>query len=88
MTKGFVNMASYRKRNGTWEYRIRYTDPATGKQKEKSVAGFKRKADCIEAAAEPEVLHCMERYIKMRRPEHAAGLENDWNTFFKEKVPS
>lgn len=47
-------MASYRKRNGTWEYRIRYTDPATGKQKEKSVAGFKRKADCIEAAAEAE----------------------------------
>lgn len=38
--------------------------------------------------AENEVLDCMEIYKRMRRPEHAADLESDWNTFFKEKVLS
>lgn len=47
-------MASYRKRNGKWEYRIKYRDPATGKIKEKMKSGFSRKADCVEAAAEME----------------------------------
>ena len=44
-------MASFRKReDNTWEYRIRYKDIYTGKYKEKSKRGFKRKADAQEAA--------------------------------------
>lgn len=48
-------MASFRKReNGTWEYRIRYKDPATQKYKEKSKSGFKTKKEAQLAAAKVE----------------------------------
>lgn len=36
-------MASFRKRGSTWEYRIRFTDPQTGKRKEKTQGGFQSK---------------------------------------------
>jgi Arm DNA-binding domain len=36
-------VASFRKRGSSWEYRIKYTDPVTGKKREKTKAGFKTK---------------------------------------------
>ncbi|MFC4387482.1 tyrosine-type recombinase/integrase [Gracilibacillus marinus] len=36
---------SYRKRNGKWEYRIRYLDPFTNEKKEKSKMGFTTKPE-------------------------------------------
>jgi integrase len=48
-------MASFRKHeNGTWEYRIRYKDPLTGKYKEKSKRGFKTKKEAQLAAMKTE----------------------------------
>lgn len=43
-------MATFRKRNGSWEYRIRYKDVYTGKKREKSKGGFKRRQDAVHAA--------------------------------------
>ncbi|MBC1307944.1 helix-turn-helix domain-containing protein [Listeria booriae] len=38
--------------------------------------------------AESEVLDCVNRFHAMRKPALAEDLENDWNTFFKEKIPN
>lgn len=48
-------MASFRKRNGTWEYRIRYKDVYTGKTREKSKGGFAKKSDAQEAVNKIEL---------------------------------
>ncbi|RNC98268.1 site-specific integrase [Lysinibacillus halotolerans] len=48
-------MASFRKINGTWEYRIRFKDFASGKWKEKSKRGFSTKKEA-QLAANEEVL--------------------------------
>ncbi|WP_371069106.1 tyrosine-type recombinase/integrase [Sediminibacillus sp. JSM 1682029] len=45
---------SYRKHNGTWEYRIKYRDPITKKYKEKSKRGFKTKPEARFEAQEVE----------------------------------
>ena len=42
-------MASYRKRENGWEYRINYYD-STGKRKPKSKGGFRTKSEAIKAA--------------------------------------
>lgn len=47
-------MASFRKRGEKWEYRVKYTDPSTGKQREKSKGGFKSKKEAQLEAAEVE----------------------------------
>ncbi|MED4453061.1 site-specific integrase [Metabacillus fastidiosus] len=47
-------MASFRKRGEKWEYRVRYIDPSTGKQREKSKGGFRSKKDAQIEAAEIE----------------------------------
>ncbi|MBT2254009.1 tyrosine-type recombinase/integrase [Priestia megaterium] len=47
-------MASFRKRSNKWEYRIKYTDPATKKKKEKTKGGFKTKKEAQLAAADVE----------------------------------
>jgi integrase len=47
-------MASFRKRGDKWEYRIKYSDPATGKQREKSKGGFRTKKEAQIEAAEVE----------------------------------
>jgi integrase len=47
-------LASFRKRSEKWEYRIKYTDPATGKIKEKTKGGFKTKKEAQIEAAEVE----------------------------------
>ena len=46
-------MASYRKRDGSWEYRISYKT-ADGKYKQKSKRGYRTKAEAQRAAAEVE----------------------------------
>lgn len=48
-------MASFRKRNDTWEYRIKYTDPVTGKKREKSKGNFRTKKEAQIAASEVEL---------------------------------
>ncbi|MDZ5782069.1 tyrosine-type recombinase/integrase [Marinococcus luteus] len=48
-------MIKYRKRYGTWEYRIRYTDPLTHKQREKTQRGFRTKQEAISAAHRVEL---------------------------------
>ena len=45
-------MATFRKRSKKWEYRIRYTDPVTGKKAEHSKGGFDTKPEAEYAAAE------------------------------------
>lgn len=45
-------MATYRKRGKSWEYRIRYVDPFTGKKAEKSKGGFGTKAEAEYAASQ------------------------------------
>lgn len=45
-------MATFRKRGKKWEYRIRYTNPITGKKAEHSRGGFNTKAEAEYAAAE------------------------------------
>ena len=48
-------MASFRKRkNGTWEYRIRFKDPFTNEYKENSRRGFATKKAAQHAASEYE----------------------------------
>lgn len=47
-------MASFRKRSSKWEYRIKYVDRRTGKQKEITKGGFKTKKEAQIAAAEME----------------------------------
>ena len=48
-------MAEIKKRGSKWQYRVFYTDPATGKQKSKSKSGFDKKADALAAARQLEV---------------------------------
>lgn len=45
-------MATYRKRGKNWEYRIRYTDPLTGKKHEKTAGGFRTKPEAEYAASQ------------------------------------
>lgn len=47
-------MASFKKLNTGWEYRIKYKDPFTGKFKEKSQRGFDSKPEARLAAADME----------------------------------
>lgn len=49
-------MASFRKRNGSWQYRIRIKNKQTGEWKEESKSGFKTKKEAQIAAAEVELL--------------------------------
>lgn len=47
-------MASFRKRGSKWEYRIKYVDRRTGKQREHSKGGFRTKKEAQLAAAKAE----------------------------------
>lgn len=48
-------MASCRKRNGTWQYRIRVKDKRTGKWREESKSGFKTKKEAQLAASKAKL---------------------------------
>ncbi|MEN3132546.1 tyrosine-type recombinase/integrase [Bacillus albus] len=48
-------MASFRKRNNKWEYRIKYMDPVTGKKREKSKGNFRTKKEAQIAASQIEI---------------------------------
>ncbi|UQD53337.1 hypothetical protein C0971_15905 [Bacillus methanolicus] len=65
--KGAINMASFRKRGNTWQYRVYYVDRRTGKEKEVVASGFKSKPEAKLAAAE------MERKIKRGFDPGSAG---------------
>lgn len=52
--KGGISMASFRKRGEKWEYRVKYVDPSTGKQREKSKGGFHSKKEAQLEASEVE----------------------------------
>lgn len=56
-------MASFRKRNGSWEYRIRYKDIYTGEKREKSKSGFRRQADA-KAAADKVQISIADGYVE------------------------
>lgn len=62
-------MASFRKRGSTWEYRIRFTDPQTGKRKEKVKGGFKTKkeAQVIAGQIEQEIYLGKNPILKKRK---------------------
>jgi len=47
-------MATFRKRNGKWEYRVSFKDPFTQKYKVKSKSGFATKKEAQTAASEAE----------------------------------
>lgn len=47
-------MASYRKRENGWEYRISFKDHL-GKYKRKEKGGFRTKSEAVKAAAEMEL---------------------------------
>lgn len=47
-------MASFRKQDSGWEYRLRYKDPFTQKFREKSQRGFTTKKEALRAASEFE----------------------------------
>lgn len=47
-------MATFRKRNGKWEYRVSFKDPFTQKYKVKSKSGFSTKKEAQTAASEEE----------------------------------
>jgi integrase len=51
---GVIGMASFKKLNTGWEYRIKYTDTFTRKPREKSQRGFSTKKEAQLAAAEAE----------------------------------
>ncbi|MGE6602638.1 tyrosine-type recombinase/integrase [Lysinibacillus fusiformis] len=48
-------MASFRKRNNTWQYRIRIKDHQTGQWKETTKSGFKTKKEAQLAASKAEI---------------------------------
>jgi integrase len=52
--RGGIKLASFRQRSKKWEYRIKYTDPSTGKTKEKTKGGFRTKKEAQIEAAEVE----------------------------------
>lgn len=47
-----MKLASFKKLKSAWRYRLKYTDPFTQQQKEKSKAGFRTKPEAELAAAE------------------------------------
>lgn len=47
-----MKLASFKKLKSGWRYRLKYTDPFTQQQKEKSEAGFRTKPEAEFAAAE------------------------------------
>lgn len=49
---GGMKLASFKKLKSGWRYRLKYTDPFTQQQKEKSEAGFRTKPEAELAAAE------------------------------------
>lgn len=52
--KEVIKLATYRKRNDKWEYRISYQDPFTMKRKVKSKSGFSTKKEAQAAATDME----------------------------------
>ncbi|WEZ09975.1 tyrosine-type recombinase/integrase [Priestia flexa] len=68
-------MASFRKRSDKWEYRIKYTDPSTGKRREKTKGGFRTKKEAQIEAAEIEKQLYLGQHLVVK---HQDMLVKDW----------
>lgn len=68
-------MASFRQRGKKWEYRIKYTDPTSGKQKEKTKGGFRTKKEAQIEAAEVEKKFYLNQHSVIQSQEK---LLKDW----------
>lgn len=68
-------MASYRQRSKKWEYRVKYIDPVSGKQKEKTKGGFRTKKEAQLEAAEIEKKLYMGQHSIIQNKER---LLQDW----------
>jgi integrase len=73
-------MATFRKRNERWEYRISYKDPFTQKYKLKSKGGFRTKPEAKLAAAKAELE--IEEGVE-QAPEALSTFLDAWLTEFK-----
>ncbi|MFZ2588121.1 tyrosine-type recombinase/integrase [Paucilactobacillus nenjiangensis] len=73
-------MASYRKRNGSWEYRIRVKDPYTNKYREITKSGFKRRTDAVYAADHLDILKYEGFIEKSDNPLLSTYMEDWFNT--------
>jgi integrase len=73
-------MATFRKRNEKWEYRISYKDPFTQKYKLKSKGGFRTKPEAKLAAAKAELE--IEEGFELA-PETLSTFLDAWLTEFK-----
>jgi len=72
-------MASFRKRGTTWQYRIKYQDPATGKSKEKTKSGFRTKKEAqIEAAEVEKKLYLQQHTIIQNQETILKDWLNEW----------
>ncbi|RBP87869.1 site-specific recombinase XerD [Cytobacillus firmus] len=68
-------MASFRKRGYSWQYRIKYIDPATGKPKEKSKSGFRTKKEAQVEASEVEKMFYLQQHSVIANKE---TILKDW----------
>ena len=68
-------MASFRQRGKKWEYRIKYTDPSTGNQREKTKGGFRTKKEAQIEAAEVEKMFYLNQHQIIKNKE---TILKDW----------
>lgn len=78
-------MATFRQRGSSWEYRISYSDPITGKRKEKSKSGFKTKKEAKIAADDVEV-EINHGYIKNEQSTTISIYLDIWFDTYKDTV--
>lgn len=77
-------MASFRqrKKGGAWEYRIRYKDVYTGKYKEITKGGFKKRTDAVTAANDVE-LSLADGYVQNKDNPTFDSYMKKWFEFSK-----
>lgn len=76
-------MASFRKHNNGWEYRIRYKDTITKKYKERSKRGFKTKREAQLAAAKVERQLAGDKYNMDEHMTYQQIYEEWWAIYSK-----
>jgi integrase len=81
-------MASFRKHDNGWEYRIRYKDPRTQKFKEKSKRGFKTKKEAELAAAKVELAMDNNTFIYADKVSYQQVFDEWWSVHSKTIKPA
>ncbi|MBP1999714.1 integrase [Paenibacillus shirakamiensis] len=74
-------MASYKKHSSGWEYRLKYKDPLTKKNREKSERGFRTKPEAALAVA--EFLRNLKAGVGLSENESLANYLNVWLNEYK-----